>query len=107
MRTAATKVNGIRPVVDVVTSEKTLEGGGFDERLSSLRSPCFARKPGQAIPGLPARRGGGPLDRRLLPPRPWRSPLRGALRASNFAPGEIVPSAGRARRARPLTGNRL
>jgi hypothetical protein len=29
---------------------------------------------------------GGGLDERP----PWRSPLRGARRASNFAPGEIV-----------------
>jgi redox-sensitive bicupin YhaK (pirin superfamily) len=32
MTTAAAKVNGIRPVVEVVTSEKTLEGGGFPVR---------------------------------------------------------------------------
>jgi hypothetical protein len=31
---------------------------------------------------------------------PWRPPLRGALRASNFAPGEIVLFVGRARKAR-------
>jgi hypothetical protein len=69
MTTAAAKLDCVRPVVEVVTSEKTLEGGGFDER------------------------------------HPWRSPLRGALRASNFAPGEIVPSADRAFHARLLTGN--
>jgi len=32
MTTAAAKVNGIRPVVEVVTSERTLEGGGFPVR---------------------------------------------------------------------------
>jgi len=32
MTTAAAKVNGIRSVVEVVTSEKTLEGGGFPVR---------------------------------------------------------------------------
>jgi len=42
-----------RPVLSVIESIRTLEGGGFDER------------------------------------QPWRLPLRGALRASNFAPGEI------------------
>jgi len=84
-----------RPVVSVVDSVRTLEGDGFDGRLSPLRNPCFARKPGQAILGLPAQRGSGPLDRFLFPPRPWRSPLRGALRASNFAPGEIVRLADR------------
>lgn len=48
-----------RPVVSVVDSVRTLEGGGFDGR------------------------------------HPWRPPLRGALRASNFAPGEIVRFADR------------
>jgi len=71
MTTATVQAGIVRPVVEVVTSEKTLEGGGFDEH------------------------------------HPWRSPLRGALRASNFAPGEIVRSAGRALRTRPPTGNRL
>ena len=71
MKTAAAKANSVRPVVEVVTSEKTLEGGGFDER------------------------------------HPWRSSLPGALRASNFAPGEIVRFAGRAREAHDLlTGSR-
>ena len=32
MKTAAAKANSVRPVVEVVTSEKTLEGGGFPVR---------------------------------------------------------------------------
>ena len=70
MTTATAKVSNVRPVVKVITSESTLEGGGFDER------------------------------------HPWRSPLRGALRASNSVPNRIVPFADRALRAHGLlTGN--
>lgn len=69
MTTATAEAPNVRPVVEVVTSEQTLEGGGFDGR------------------------------------HPWRPPLRGALRASNSAPGRIVPCVDRALRARLLTGN--
>jgi hypothetical protein len=56
---ASVSTNHERPVVSVIQSISTLEGGGFDGR------------------------------------HPWRPPLRGALRASNFAPGEIVRFADR------------
>jgi len=61
MTTSADRPDRVRPVVEVITSERTLEGGGFDERLSSLRSPCFARKPGQ--PSLACPLGGAAVRR--------------------------------------------
>jgi hypothetical protein len=63
MTTATSTITTVRPVIAVVDSERTLEGGGFDEH------------------------------------HPWPSPLLGALRASNFVPGKIVPSEDRALRA--------
>ncbi len=36
-------------------------------RLSALRSPCFAGKPGVAIPGQPVRRAEGPPELRQIP----------------------------------------
>jgi hypothetical protein len=57
MTTAAREMKSVvteRPVVSVIDSIRTLEGGGLNGS------------------------------------HPWRPPLRGAPRASNFAPGEIV-----------------
>jgi len=54
MTTATAKVSNVRPVIDVITSEKTLEGGGFDGRhpwrpplRGALRAPNSA--PGRIV----------------------------------------------------------
>jgi len=61
----------------------TGDGHHFDARLSRFASRG-ARKSRAAIPGGPL--GGKTVQRTVftVPPRPWRAPLRGALRRVQF-----------------------
>ncbi|OGI51753.1 MAG: hypothetical protein A3E57_00515 [Candidatus Muproteobacteria bacterium RIFCSPHIGHO2_12_FULL_60_33] len=77
MKTTTAKATAVRPVVEVITSERTLEGGGFDER-HSWRSPLRgALRTSNLHPSLRNRHVPVPL----------------------LAPGEIVPLEDRALRA--------
>ncbi|GAB4508340.1 MAG: hypothetical protein Tsb0026_06820 [Sulfuricaulis sp.] len=69
--------------------------------MTTLTAKTHTIRPSTAVINSENTLEGGGFDER----HPWRSPLRGALRASNSAPGRIVPCVDRALHARLLTGN--